>query len=170
MSDSVALGGSPSLHPLLGRLGGVQKEAQAGENAGLRAPPQESPDRLNPPSDTNALELRELGIPPAEDTEPSGAGVLPVLVEAQKPNGLGTDTNQAKETREELEVLAADLNAQLSQQLSLRFLTDEDTGLDYFQLIEKDTGEVIRQYPPEEMLDLVRGLREAASLLFSQEV
>ena len=85
----------------------------------------------------------------------------------QKSDETSITQEKAHEVFKELE---EGLNKQLSDDLELRFLTDEDTGLNYFQLIEKESGEVIRQYPPDEMIKLVQDLREVSSLLFSEQV
>jgi flagellar protein FlaG len=62
------------------------------------------------------------------------------------------------------------MEQQQAGSFNLRFRTDEDTGLEFFQIVDKKSGEVIRQYPPEEYLALVENLREVTGLIVSDEV
>jgi len=50
------------------------------------------------------------------------------------------------------------------------FYVDEETGRTVVQVLNKETGEVIRQVPPEELLALVARMRQLSGLIFSQEV
>jgi len=43
----------------------------------------------------------------------------------------------------------------------LEFLVDEDSGRDVIKVIDKSSGELIKQYPSEEVLSLVSKLSEA---------
>lgn len=88
--------------------------------------------------------------------------------EAQPAPPEGTEAIQ-KQAQERLTKLVEQANAKLSEDLALRFRTDEETGIDYFQIIEKQTGDIIRQYPPDEILNLVERLREMQGLIVSQE-
>ena len=57
-------------------------------------------------------------------------------------------------------------------QRSLQFTVDEVSGKDIVTVLDKDTDEVIRQYPSEEVLEIARRLKEekdnAISLFNSQ--
>lgn len=44
---------------------------------------------------------------------------------------------------------------------NLEFFVDEDSGRDVIKVIDKDSGDVIKQYPSEEVLSLVSKLSEA---------
>jgi len=50
------------------------------------------------------------------------------------------------------------------------FYVDEETGRSVVRVLNKETGEVIRQVPPEELLTLVARMRQLSGLIFSQEV
>ena len=53
---------------------------------------------------------------------------------------------------------------------SLQFKVDEDSGRDVIKVLDKATGDVIKQYPSEEVLSLVSKLSETAGLLIDQTV
>ncbi len=50
------------------------------------------------------------------------------------------------------------------------FDVDEDTGLSVVRVVNKETGEVIRQVPPEELLTLVARMRQLSGLIFNKKV
>jgi flagellar protein FlaG len=55
-------------------------------------------------------------------------------------------------------------------QRSLRFTIDESSGRTVISVIEKDTGQVVRQIPSEEMLALARRFEEAGAALIDEVV
>lgn len=55
-------------------------------------------------------------------------------------------------------------------QRGLKFSIDEDTGRTVVKVIARQSGEVIRQLPSEEALELAKRLQDAGSLLFSKQV
>jgi flagellar protein FlaG len=55
-------------------------------------------------------------------------------------------------------------------QRGLQFSIDEDTGRTVVKVIARQSGEVIRQLPSEEALELAKRLQDAGSLLFSKQV
>lgn len=77
---------------------------------------------------------------------------------------------QSKESeKERLEAVSREVNERLNNNLALRFGEDEETGKDFFQLIEKDTGDVVRQIPSEAILDFMERLQESTGILFSEQ-
>jgi flagellar protein FlaG len=57
-----------------------------------------------------------------------------------------------------------------SMNRSVQFQVDEDSGRDVIRVLDKQNGEVIKQYPSEEVLSLVSKLSQSAGLLVDQEV
>ncbi|MBD7978347.1 flagellar protein FlaG [Serpens gallinarum] len=55
-------------------------------------------------------------------------------------------------------------------QRGLQFSIDEDSGRIVVKVIARQTGEVLRQLPSEEALELARRLQDAGSLLFTGQV
>ena len=71
--------------------------------------------------------------------------------------------------REEIEQVAEFLNesSQLFNIL-LRFNISEDVDRVIVSVVNRDTDEVIRQIPPEEVVDLAKRLNEMAGVLFNE--
>ena len=73
--------------------------------------------------------------------------------------------------REQLEQMAQQLQDFMGEMnRSLQFQVDEDSGRDVIKVLDKDSGEVIKQYPSEEVLNLVSKLSESAGILIDQTV
>ncbi|WP_179807098.1 flagellar protein FlaG [Pseudoalteromonas sp. MIP2626] len=73
--------------------------------------------------------------------------------------------------REQLEKVAQQLQDFMGEMnRSLQFQVDEDSGRDVIKVLDKSTGDVIKQYPSEEVLSLVSKLSETAGLLIDQTV
>lgn len=53
---------------------------------------------------------------------------------------------------------------------SLQISQDDETGRFVYKTVDVETGEVIRQFPPEEVLNFITRFREAAGLLIDGEV
>jgi flagellar protein FlaG len=106
----------------------------------------------------NAEATQETGIPPALGP-PEGQ-----LGEANREA-----LEEAREAeRERLEKIKTELNERLNENLSLKFGKDESTGRDFFQLIEKDTGDVVRQIPSQNIIDFMKKFKDFSGLLFNQ--
>ncbi|ASM53184.1 flagellar protein FlaG [Pseudoalteromonas nigrifaciens] len=72
---------------------------------------------------------------------------------------------------EQLEKVAQQLQDFMGEMnRSLQFQVDEDSGRDVIKVLDKATGDVIKQYPSEEVLSLVSKLSETAGLLIDQTV
>ncbi|KAA1154553.1 flagellar protein FlaG [Pseudoalteromonas sp. FUC4] len=73
--------------------------------------------------------------------------------------------------REQLEKMAQQLQDFMGEMnRSLQFKVDEDSGRDVIKVLDKTSGEVIKQYPSEEVLSLVSKLSESAGILIDQTV
>ena len=80
-------------------------------------------------------------------------------------------TQQQPLEREQLEKVAQQLQDFMGEMnRSLQFKVDEDSGRDVIKVLDKDSGEVIKQYPSEEVLSLVSKLSESAGILIDQTV
>jgi flagellar protein FlaG len=73
--------------------------------------------------------------------------------------------------REQLEKMAQQLQDFMGEMnRSLQFQVDEDSGRDVIKVVDKNSGELIKQYPSEEVLSLVAKLSETAGFLIDQTV
>ncbi|WP_213608822.1 flagellar protein FlaG [Pseudoalteromonas sp.] len=73
--------------------------------------------------------------------------------------------------REQLEKVAQQLQEFMGEMnRSLQFQVDEDSGRDVIKVLDKNTGDIIKQYPSEEVLNMVSKLSETAGLLIDQTV
>jgi flagellar protein FlaG len=65
---------------------------------------------------------------------------------------------------EDLQKIAANLKSRLS------FSTDESTGKTVIRVLDDDSGKIIRQIPPEDMLRLSARMDEVIGVLFDKGV
>ena len=73
--------------------------------------------------------------------------------------------------REQLEKMAQQLHDFMGEMnRSLQFQVDQDSGRDVIKVLDKNSGELIKQYPSEEVLSLVSKLSETAGILIDQTV
>jgi len=87
------------------------------------------------------------------------------------PNSSVANAGQQPLEREQLEKVAQQLQEFMGEMnRSLQFQVDEDSGRDVIKVLDKDTGDIIKQYPSEEVLNMVSKLSETAGLLIDQTV
>lgn len=72
--------------------------------------------------------------------------------------------NQLNKTIEKLNNFLADKAS------GLEFSVDEDTGRSIVKLIDKQTNEILRQYPSKEMLEISKDLSKLQGLLISTKI
>jgi len=74
-------------------------------------------------------------------------------------------------THEQLEVVAQQLQDFVGEMnKSLEFSVHQDSGRDVIKVIDKNNGDLIKQYPTEEVLDLVSKLSDATGSFVNEEV
>jgi len=121
---------------------------------------------FQPPSDTNGRSLPSLSNrEPSADVNASNNGVnaVPNLApSATSENVSATSSNQ--KPQEQLEKVKSQIeefqNFNQSIDRSLQFEVDEELGVTIVRVIDKETDELIRQFPPEELINLSRRLKE----------
>ena len=87
-----------------------------------------------------------------------------------RPEGLEEQLEQTREAEQErLSRFTEEINKNINERLTLRFQTDEETGRNLFQLIERESGEVVRQFPPEEVLDFIEKFQDFSGFLISEQ-
>jgi flagellar protein FlaG len=76
-----------------------------------------------------------------------------------------------KPDQETLRGTVSDLNMLVQQmRRELRFTVDEDSGEMVVKVIDKETDEVLRQIPSEELLALRKRMADVAGVIFSDSV
>lgn len=89
---------------------------------------------------------------------------------AQQGRKVNSSQNQQLE-REQLEKVAQQLQDFMGEMSrSLQFQVDEESGRDVIKILDRTSGDVIKQYPSEEVLSLVSKLSESAGILIDQTV
>ena len=82
-----------------------------------------------------------------------------------------TSGNQAKLTRKDVEEMVEALEAFANTvQTRLNFTIDEGTEDVVVKIMDKETDEVIKQFPAEEILELREKMQDLSALLFSTNV
>ena len=83
-----------------------------------------------------------------------------------------SETNKAeKMTSEQLNKVAQQLQDFMGEMnRSLEFIVDEDSGRDVIKVLDKDTGDLIKQYPSEEVLSIISKLSNASGSLIDTDI
>lgn len=101
------------------------------------------------------------------------AGALPMaasLPMAAEPKRDSTATRIGQPTQLELEAAVARVAGALQVKASeLRFSIDNDTGKAIVRITDKKTGEMIRQIPSVELMEIAKSLDRVQGLLLSQK-
>lgn len=83
----------------------------------------------------------------------------------------GTLSENIELTPEKLEKVAQQLQSFVSDMnKSLLFQVDEDSGRNVIKVIDRDSGDLVKQYPSEEVLGIVSNLAEATGVLVDFKV
>ncbi len=94
----------------------------------------------------------------AAATESVPPQVMPVVSQDLAPSPLELD-NAINSLNEHMQSIRRDLN----------FSVDQDSGQVVVKVVDTETREVIRQMPSEEVMALVRGIKDYANRLFQAE-
>lgn len=109
---------------------------------------------------------------PAEASESAGDMKLNELVERKKEQAINADLQtqtQAQEQSDQQKPLTPEQLDKVAQQLQefvgemnrgLEFSVDKDSGRDVIKVIDKTSGDLVKQFPSEEVLTLVAKLSE----------
>lgn len=80
------------------------------------------------------------------------------------------EQKQAQPTPQQLEKALQTINQRLANTTSLEFSIDQDTRIAVVKVIDKDSGELIRQIPPDATLAIAESVSEfQKGLLLRQE-
>lgn len=102
----------------------------------------------------------------------SGANVssVPTVVNNQQPSAgaFKKESVSYEELQEKLTQANTVLEVESNKQLS--FFVDKDTGKQGVRVIDMKTKEVIKQIPPEQMLDLTKRIKEQLGVLLDEVI
>ena len=94
-------------------------------------------------------------------------------IDLQKPQAVQESVKlyeQKNLSREELSKSIQQLNDQIQKfNRDLQFVSDESTGKRVVKVIDSNTGAVIRQIPPEEILRIMQNIDNMSGLLFNNK-
>ena len=115
-----------------------------------------------PPQPVRATEVQATKVAEAEEVKP----VSPYEVESVIP-----DVPAEALTHDQLEVVVQQLQ-EFVQTINrgIAFTVDQESGKDVIKVTNKETGELVRQIPSEEVLLLASRLSEATGLLVNTQV
>lgn len=99
---------------------------------------------------------------PKQKAEPLAVPELTVLRDKQTAPKTVSIEDQQSLQRAEVAINDA-LLSRLNQKLS--FSIDENTGKTVIKILDKQTDEVVKQFPPQEFLDMVYNLNKAAAVV-----
>lgn len=107
----------------------------------------------------------------AGDGEPNAVVATPPSVSVELPQVAVKPVADQQLSAEQLKSAVDNINKTLKQSnKNLEFSVDESTKKSVFQLKDAETGDVIRQYPTEEMLSISRSIDQIQQgLLLKQE-
>lgn len=87
-----------------------------------------------------------------------------VAKEASTPVEAVVSVKQLEMVAQQLQDFVGEMNK------GLEFLVDKDSGRDVIKVIDKSNGDLIKQYPSEEVLELVSKLSQATGALINEKI
>ena len=123
---------------------------------------------------TNDIGTIKRALSPATQARPSAARGRPEMDVQEKSNVVPVQpveeadkAEKADEEKEPLQDVVSHLN-DLVRELhrKLEFSVDQDSGDTVIKVVDRETDEVVRQIPSEELMHLRKRLQEAAGVIF----
>jgi flagellar protein FlaG len=94
-----------------------------------------------------------------------------VRIEEQSKSTISEASNTPAMTPKQLEKVAQQLQDFMGEMnRSLEFLVDKDSGRDVIKVLDKSTGDLVKQYPSEEVLGIISKLSNATGNLIDTEI
>ena len=94
-----------------------------------------------------------------------------VIAKNENQTNINETSKSIAITPEQLEKVAQQLQEFMGKMnRSLEFLVDKDSGRDVIKVLDKGTGELVKQYPSEEILTLISKLSNATGNLIDTEI
>lgn len=102
--------------------------------------------------------------PPAPARSAGAAAPLPASAVSAKPSSQQPSTEQVKQAIEAMKQMVEPVISN-----ALDFSIDKETGKTVVRITDAKTGDMIRQIPSEELLDIARSLDKLQGLLLKQK-
>jgi len=109
-------------------------------------------------SQLNGMETKSVGLELNKVTQTQQVGKEEAI------NRDNVSSKQLEKVAQQLQEFVGEMNR------GLEFLVDKDSGRDVIKVIDKNTGDLVKQFPSEEVLDLVAKLSEATGNFFDSKV
>jgi flagellar protein FlaG len=94
-----------------------------------------------------------------------------VRIEEQSKSSISEASKTQTMTPKQLEKVAQQLQDFMGEMnRSLEFLVDKDSGRDVIKVLDKSTGDLVKQYPSEEVLGIISKLSNATGSLIDTEI
>ncbi|MET0066190.1 MAG: flagellar protein FlaG [Candidatus Thiodiazotropha sp.] len=94
--------------------------------------------------------------------EVPGTGSRVNVENLQQPKPEKVETAQAQPALDRTELASKVENLNQLVQRNLEFSVDDETGRSVVRVIDSDTGEVVRQIPPDQILHVISQVQEAS--------
>ncbi len=120
-------------------------------------------DKLNKLEATEipAKEIRNTFVDKVEKTEK----IVESITDKQKNvENTAISSKQLEKVAQQLQEFVGGMNK------GLEFLVDKDSGRDVIKVIDRESGDTVKQYPSEEVLGLIAKLSEVTGLFVNSEV
>jgi flagellar protein FlaG len=105
------------------------------------------------------------------DARGSASAEAPAASALQASAQAAQASTQAEPSREELQaaIVKVSKEVELRAPQELTFSVDQDTGKTIVQITDAKTGELIRQIPPKEMVEIAKSIERMQGLLVSRQ-
>lgn len=114
------------------------------------------------------MEVKALN-PKAQVTVPAPAeNNAPISPRTNSPKGENLSPQVSREYAEELSGVMNKIAS--LENIQLQFEVYQETNTVYVQIVDRETKEVVKQIPPEEMLELSAKIREMVGILLDEYV
>ena len=116
-------------------------------------------------------EQTSTGIKNTENVQGNNPNKISANAEVQKNAPVSGVKKSEAMTPDQLEKVAQQLQDFMGDMnRSLEFLVDKDSGRDVIKVLDKGTGELLKQYPSEEVLTMISKLSDVTGNLIDTEI
>jgi flagellar protein FlaG len=120
-------------------------------------------DKLNKLEATE-IPAKEIGNTFVDKVEKTEKIVEPITDKQKNVENTAISSKQLEKVAQQLQEFVGGMNK------GLEFLVDKDSGRDVIKVIDRESGDTVKQYPSEEVLGLIAKLSEVTGLFVNSEV